>query len=318
LSVQFHDYYSILGVARDASEEEIRRAYRKLARQTHPDVDKTSGAAERFKRMNEAYEVLKDPVTRKRYDQLGANWKEGQEFTPPPDFQAEFRRRAGSQHTRSGRARGAPEGFSSFFESLFGDRFSNDFEFGSGSTVDFDEQVGPPPASEAELVVTLEELLRGDKRTLQLSTPGDDRNVRTVEVSIPRGTIDGSVVRLRGQGASYPTGPADLLLHVRVAPHPRFRVNGHDLETRVEIRPHQAALGASVPVVTADGREVAISVPAGSSSGRKLRLRGLGLPRRDGSRGDWIVELVIVVPSSLSAEERRLYEELARLDTPPK
>lgn len=317
MSVQFHDYYSILGVARDATEEEIRRAYRKLARQTHPDVDKTSGAGERFKRMNEAYEVLKDPVTRKRYDQLGANWKEGQEFTPPPDFQQEFRRRASSQRPRSGRAHSTPEGFSSFFESLFGDRFSYDFDYAQGQGVDFDEQVGAPPPSEAELVVTLDELLRGAKRTFQLSTGRDPSATRTIEVTIPRGTIDGSVVRLRGQGLPGPGGPADLLLHVRLAPHTRFTVEGHDLETRLEIRPHQAVLGASVPLRMADEREVAITVPPGSSSGRKLRLRGLGLPRRDGSRGDLIVEIAIAVPESLSAEERKLYEELARLAKPP-
>jgi len=324
VSVSYHDYYSILGVARDASHEEIRRAYRTLARKTHPDVDKTTGAAERFKRMNEAYEVLKDPDTRRRYDQLGANWKEGQEFTPPPDFDGAFRRARGASASRASSARRPHEGFSSFFESLFGDRFGHEFDaahgrFSTSHDVDFDEQVGTPPPSEAELVVTLEELLRGAKRTLQLSTSGDAKSTRTVEVAIPRGTVDGSVVRLRGQGAAYPNGPADLLLRVRIAPHARFRVDGHDVEARLDVRPHQAVLGASVPFVAADGREVSIRVPAGSSSGRKLRLRGLGLPRRDDTRGDLIVEIAIVVPRTPSDDERRLYEELARLDesSPP-
>jgi curved DNA-binding protein len=311
MSVKFQDYYATLGVKRDASEEDIKKAYRTLARKTHPDIDKTSGAAERFKQISEAYEVLKDPATRKRYDELGASWKEGQEFTPPPGYDFGGGRPRGPRRTRTTRTHaGGFEGFSSFFEQMFGDRF------GDGGFA-YESQARQGPSIEAQMSISLEDAMRGAKRTIRLQTEDPSAPPRTIEVSIPAGTTTGTVMRLRGQGASGEAGAGDLLLHVDIAPHPRFEVRGHDLSAVVAIAPHQAALGARVPLATADGGEVTITVPAGSSSGKKLRLRGQGLPRRDGARGDLIVELSIVVPATLTEEERKLYEELARVSKPP-
>jgi curved DNA-binding protein len=312
MSVKFQDYYQTLGVARDASDEDIRKAYRALARKTHPDIDKTSGAAERFKQISEAYEVLKDPATRKRYDQLGANWKEGQEFTPPPgyDFGAGRPRARRTTHTHAG----GFEGFSSFFEQMFGDRFSGRFDDGA---FEFQTQSAPRRGAsvEARLSIPLEDALKGAKRTLHVQSE-EGSAPRTIEVTIPAGTTNGTVMRLRGQGAPGQAGAGDLLLRVEIEPHARFAVDGHDLAATLDIPPHQAALGARVPFTSAEGSELTLTVPPGSSSGKKLRLRGQGLSRRDGSRGDLIVALRIVVPETLSDEERKLYEELARAARP--
>lgn len=313
MAVKFQDYYSTLGVARTATDEEIRKAYRALARKTHPDIDKTSGAADRFKQISEAYEVLKDPATRKRYDELGANWKEGQEFTPPPgyDFGAGPRPRGARRTTRRTSAgAGGFEGFSSFFESMFGDRYGGGFDFEQQSVPRQGQSV------EAQMSIELEDALRGAKRTIRLQSEDPSAPPRTIEVTIPPGTTSGTVMRLRGQGAPGQAGPGDLLLHVDIAPHARFEVHDHDLATVLSIQPHQGALGARVPLATAEGAEITITIPPGSSSGKKLRLRGQGLPRRGGARGDLIVELRIVVPESLSDEERKAYEELARVARP--
>ena len=312
MSVKFQDYYATLGVSRDASGDEIRRAYRTLARRTHPDVDKTAGAAERFKHVAEAYEVLKDPETRQRYDALGANWRAGQEFTPPPDFAAPFGAHA---HPRGGRSRmghGRFGEFSSFFESLFGDGFDGiDFEeagFRAGS-----EPPPPRPGEnvEAELEVTLEEVVRGGKRTLRLETGDPRAPARTLDVTIPKGLANGSTLRLAGQGRPGPQGAGDLFLRVRHAPHPRFGAADGDLTTRLGVQAHEAVLGARVPMRHLDGSEIVVQVPKGTSSGRRLRLRGLGLERRDGTRGDLIVEIAIEVPSVLDEEERKLWQALA-------
>lgn len=311
MSVKFQDYYSTLGVKRDATDDEIRKAYRTLARSTHPDIDKTSGAADRFKQISEAYEVLKDPATRKRYDELGANWKEGQEFTPPPgyDFAGGGPRPRGPRRTtrRTTADTGGFEGFSSFFESMFGDRYGGGFDFEAQSAPRQGQSI------EAQMSIELEDALKGAKRTIRLQSEDPDAPPRTIEVTIPPGTTSGTVMRLRGQGAPGQAGPGDLLLHVDIAPHARFEVHDHDLATALAIQPHQAALGARVPLTTAEGSEITITIPPGSSSGKKLRLRGQGLPRRGATRGDLIVELRIVVPETLSDEERKAYEELARV-----
>jgi curved DNA-binding protein len=299
--VKFQDYYSTLGVSRTASEEEIRRAYRELARKTHPDVDKTTGAGERFKVIAEAYEVLKDKETRARYDALGANWREGQDFTPPPDFHSAHERGARA-HRRRGPASTADfGGFSSFFESIFGDRFD-------GMHVETEPERGP--SIEAELEITLEEAVRGGKRSIRLES-GDPRSPsRTLEVTIPKGITAGATMRLAGQGHLGASGPGDLMLRVRFAPHPRFNVVDADLTTRIPIPAHDAVLGARVPIATLSGGEVVLNVPAGTSSGKVLRLRGLGLERRDGTRGDLLVEIAITVPSVLDESARKLWNEI--------
>lgn len=322
MSVKFRDYYETLGVARTATQEEIQRAYRKLARQHHPDVDKTAGATERFGEINEAYEVLKDPEKRKKYDRLGANWKNGQDFTPPPGWSP--RRGGGGARVHTSRdfssvggGTGDFGGFSDFFDAMFGGGF------GAGGGDPFERMragagVGGPGRAtvrrgadvEAEISVPIEDALRGASRTFTLRGASGDE--KTITVKIPAGVAPGSVIRLAGQGhgGTGGGGPGDLLLTVRLEPHPRYRVEGDDLVVSLPIAPWEAALGAKVDVPTLDG-EVTLSIPAGTQSGQRMRIRGRGLPtRQSGARGDLFVEARIVVPGSLSNEERALYERL--------
>ena len=299
MAVQFHDYYDALGVARDASDEDIRRAYRKLARQYHPDVNNERGAEDRFKEISEAYEVLRDPDKRERYDRLGANWKAGEDVSGAAGFEEFFRRGSGSSGGASGggfgdggvRVEYGGEGdFSDFFADLFGG--------GSrGASSIFDSFAGGRTTEqEAILELSLEDAVTGGRRRLVVGE-------RELEVQIPAGIRDGQHLRVRGDG------DADLLLRIRLRGDPRFRVNGEDLYTDVAIAPWEAALGATVPVqtVTGSGR---LTVPAGSSSGRRLRLRGEGLPRESGGRGDLYAVISIKVPKKLSRRERELFEQL--------
>jgi curved DNA-binding protein len=311
--VKFHDYYATLGVDRGASREEIQRAYRALARKHHPDIDKSPGATQRFAQINEAHEVLEDAEKRKRYDALGSRWKDGEDFRPPPDWQGD--------RTRSRTSRGAPpdgfeefdfggaEGFSSFFEAFFG-----------GGPGERGQRAGHAQARagrtfEAELEVDLEDAYSGATRTITLASGDGGPPPRSYDVRIPPGTTDGSTIRLRGQGdPGRSGGPAgDLLLHVRIRPHPKFTHDGPDIGTVLRISPSEAALGAKIDLPALGGTRVVLTVPAGSSSGKKLRVRGLGLPDRGGSRGDLIVELAIAVPETLTPEEKRAFEELARV-----
>lgn len=332
MAVKYQDYYQALGVSRDATQEEIQRAYRKLARQYHPDVNKEPGAEERFKQIGEAYAVLRDPETRRKYDQLGANWKAGDEFRPPPGWQA----RAGRSAGRGGgvRVEGMDVGdFSEFFETLFGTAspFGRAAGGGMGGMGGFGEAFraargGAGARSvprqgatrEAEITVQLEDAYRGTTRRITLQTENErgERTTKSYDVRIPPGVTDGSVIRLAGQGepGTGGGGPGDLLLRVRMAPHPRFRVDGHNLVTTLAVSPWEAALGTKAPVSTLDG-EVLVTVPPGSQSGQRLRLRGKGLPKRAGAgdgRGDLIAELRIMVPKELSARERELFEQLSR------
>jgi curved DNA-binding protein len=314
--VQYQDYYQTLGVSRGASQDEIQKAYRKLARQLHPDVNKSPDAEPRFKAVTEAYEVLKDPDKRKRYDALGSNWRAGQEFTPPPGWE-------GARFDFGGREvdfEDLGDGFSSFFEAFFGGRggpFGGGF---GGARAGRGPRVQRGATQEVEITLTLEDLVRGGAKDFvlesQVAGPGGSPKVtrRTYSVRIPAGTREGTTIRLAGQGGGGSLGgpPGDLLLHVRLAPHPRLRVDGDDdLEVDVPVAPWEAALGAKVPVPLLEG-EATLSVPAGSSSGTRLRLRGQGLPRRDGARGDLLAVLQVVLPKELTDEERELYERLAR------
>jgi curved DNA-binding protein len=316
---KFRDYYDVLGVSRTATADEVKKAYRKLARKHHPDVNPDDpGATDRFKEVTEAYEVLSDPEKRKRYDALGENWRAGDNFTPPPDWDGGRRTgeagnwQSGVEYGDAGDLRdlfGGQGGFSDFFESLFGDRrpprAGRDFAMRG-----FDR--------EAELPLSLEEAHRGGTRHLVLP---DDRGsesgnrTRSLEVTIPPGVRDGSVLRLAAQGepatGNAPAG--DLLLHVRLAPHPLFTVTGDgDLQMELPVAPWEAALGAKVSVPTLDG-SAELTIPPATQGGRRLRLRGQGMNRRSGGRGDEYVRLKIVNPSSLSAEERGLYEQLAEV-----
>ncbi len=338
MATKTRDYYEVLGVKRDASDDEIKKAYRKLARKFHPDLnpgDKT--AEDQFKQLQGAYDVLSDAENRKLYDQYGENWravKAGGE-PPPPGWQPGAPPRGTGARTGGGfdfgdfefgsfGGRGGGAGFD-IFEELFGGERGRTQRSGRGQDV------------EAELEMTLEEAHRGARRTLQMqvaeicpkcngSGVKDDRPCDTcggagqvlrqknIEVNIPAGVRDGSTVRLAGQGGSGNNGgePGDLYLHIRVRPHPVFTVKGDDLEVELPVAPWEAVLGASVEAPTIDGR-VDLKVPPGAKSGQRLRLRGQGLNKRKGGRGDEYVRLKVVVPKDVSAEERRLYEELKRV-----
>jgi curved DNA-binding protein len=306
LPVSFRDYYEVLGVPRGASEEEIRSAYRKLARTYHPDVNKEPGAEDRFKEISEAYEVLRDAEKRKRYDRLGANWKAGEDVSGAEDFggfgggQGGFGRGQGG----FGDVRvefGDGNGFSDFFESLFGGRGP-----GPGRAGGFDGFSARGGDHEATLEISLEEAARGGRRKISL---GDGRDY---EVNIPAGVRDGQRIRLAGEGGGGAGGgpSGDLFLRVRIKPDRRFRVEGSDLFVELPVAPWEAALGATVDVPTLNGT-ARVKVPAGSSSGRRLRLKGEGMPGPGKQRGDLFAIVKIVVPKKLGRRERELLEQLA-------
>jgi curved DNA-binding protein len=304
------DFYDALGVGRTASQEEIQRAYRSLARQYHPDVNKDPSAEERFKEVSEAYDVLSDQDMRERYDVFGPDFRQVPEGTDP---RAWGRTRAGAGASAgAGRQRGRAGAGS-------GGRFGADF----GNRVDLDDILegmfggreprgwGPIPGAdqEVELVLTVEEAYAGGTRTLTVSGPDHQR---TVEVKIPAGVTDGQRIRLAGQGGRGTGGsqPGDLYLVVRIAPHPRYRLSGRDLYVDLSLAAWEGALGASVPVTTPGG-QATVTVPPGTSTGRRLRLRGRGMPNPRGAPGDLYAEARLLVPKSPSAEEERLWKELA-------
>jgi curved DNA-binding protein len=307
--VKFRDYYEVLEVDRKASADDIQKAYRKLARKYHPDVNKTKEAEDRFKEINEANEVLSDAEKRKRYDALGANWKAGQDFRPPPEWEQQF------NNVRFGFGSGGAQdvhGFSDFFSALFGDAGFTGQAFGAGAGFGG----GPFGASmrqqgmraqqpqEAELTVSVEEAFSGATRMIQLRDATG--RGRTLNVKIPAGSTDGTVVRIRGE-----KGEPDLLLHMKLLAHPRYSVAGTDLIVKLPVAPWEAALGAKLDLTLPDGT-IKLTVPAGSQTGSRLRLKGRGFPRRkEGGRGDVLVETRIVIPSKLSDAEKEMYERLA-------
>jgi len=297
MAVGFRDYYETLGVPRTASEDEIRRAYRKLARENHPDVNKDPAAEQRFKEISEAYEVLRDAEKRERYDRLGSNWKAGQDVSGAEGFQ--------DVRVDFGNGEFAEGDFSDLFEGLFGRRrgrrpaggFGGGGFGGSGfSSRGMDV--------EALLEFSLEEAARGGRRSLSLDG-------RELEVEIPPGVRDGQRLRLAGEGEPGPGGgrPGDLFLRIRLRPHPRFRVDGRDLHTDLAVAPWEAALGAEVEAPTLTGH-ARVKVPAGSSCGRKLRLRGEGMPA-PGGPGDLYASVKILVPRKVSRKERELWQQLS-------
>jgi curved DNA-binding protein len=306
MAVGFRDYYETLGVSRDASADDIRAAYRKLARQYHPDVNKESGAEDRFKEVSEAYEVLRDPEKRAQYDRFGSNWRAGQDVSGAGGFEG-FRPGGGGGGGGFEDVRvefGDGSGFSDFFEGMFGSRG----RAGGRRRSAFDSFEGFSMRGsdhEAVLELSLQEAARGGKRRITL---GDGRDF---EVDIPPGVRDGQRIRLSGEGGEGTAGgPAgDLFLRVRVRPDKRFRVDGRDVSVDLPVTPWEAALGAEVTVETLDGT-ARVKVPAGSSSGRKLRLRGQGL-----GGGDLYAVVQIHVPKKLSDRERELFEELAQVST---
>lgn len=315
MAVKYKDYYQILGVPRSSTDKEIKTAYRKLARQFHPDANPGSKTAEeKFKEITEAYEVLKDPEKRRRYDMLGGNWKAGADFTPPPGFK-DFNFDFGNLGGFAGKS-GSP--FSDFFDVLFGQTF------GAGAATGGAAQAGGAAPGmkrpqqkfdqEAEIELTIEELARGTARNIQVTRPGQAG--RTLQVKIPAGVRPGSKVRVPGEGPQNPQGgnSGDLFLRVKVKPHPFLTIEGDNLISELQISAPLAVLGGEATVNTLDGA-VHINVPPLSQSGRMLRLRERGLPKlKQTVRGDHLVRLKVTLPTAVSAEEKALYEELLQLE----
>jgi curved DNA-binding protein len=319
--MEFKDYYQTLGVARDAGADEIKRAYRKLARKYHPDVSKEADAEARFKEVGEAYEVLKDPEKRAAYDQLGANWKAGQDFRPPPG--GGFRPEAREFHFSSGPGGGEFGGFSDFFEALFGEGGMAAGMGGgpagvggmrgrgsrSGRPGFQYRQAGPARGEDqhARIQIALEDAFRGANRMLELRAP--DGSTRSIRVAIPKGVTEGQHIRLAGQGSPGINGgtAGDLFLEILFETHPVFEADGRNILLTLPVTPWEAALGETVGVPTLGGR-VDLKIPAGSQSGRRLRLKGRGLP--GSPAGDQIVTLRIDTPPADSAAARRLYDEM--------
>jgi DnaJ-class molecular chaperone len=336
MALEYKDYYQILGVPRAATDEDIRKAFRKLAREYHPDVARDKAKAEeKFKEINEAYEVLSDSGKRKKYDELGADWKSGAEFRPPPGWQS-----FGGGRRRAGAAGGAGgfefegTGFSDFFEQIFGSARGRRGGFSAF------EQGGDEMSAEsgndvhADLLVSLEEAHQGGIRSVSLrrtvpcpacggtglkgrrpcpecAGQTEIQRTETYQVRIPAGVTDGQLLRLGGKGGAGAHGgkPGDLFLRVRLGRHPDFRVEGAHLYFEVELAPWEAVLGAQLSVPTLDG-SVSIRIPAGTQSGQRLRVRGRGLGK-EGDRGDLFVEIRVVVPQKVSESERKLWEKLA-------
>ncbi|MFF3961378.1 DnaJ C-terminal domain-containing protein [Streptomyces griseorubiginosus] len=309
------DFYEVLGVPRTASQDEIQQAYRKLARKYHPDVNKDPGAEERFKDLNEAHSVLSDPRSRARYDRFGEDFRQ-----IPEDFDERVAAGAGGgfrgRRTAGGGGGAGAGGPRVRYSTGFGDDFGAegiDIEdlfgsmFGAGAA-----RGGVPGADqEAELPLTVEEAYRGGRRTVTLAGPAGQP--RRYEVDVPAGVTDGQRIRLAGEGGQGRGDAAagDLYLRVSVQPHPRFRLDGRDAHVQVPVTPWEGALGATVPVPTPGGGTAKVTVPAGSSSGRRLRLRGEGMPNPRGANGDLYAELRVMVPPRLSDRERELFEEIA-------
>ena len=289
--MKYKDYYKILGVDRAASEDDIKKAYRKLARKYHPDVSKEANAKEKFQEVSEAYETLRDKEKRAAYDSLGSGFRPGQDFRPPPDWFDRFG--AGRQEDLR------DIDLSDLFEQMgiFGRAAGRRGGFGRNVPI-------PGEDYETPVRITLEEAARGTERQIQLDG-------QALTARIPKGATDGQRLRLRGKGgAGANGGPAgDLYLAIVLEPHALYRVRGHDLEIEVPITPWEAALGAEIEVPTLEGA-VRMKVPAGAKSGQKLRLAGKGLPRPSGGAGDLYAMLNIVVPPAASEREKKLYEEL--------
>jgi curved DNA-binding protein len=288
--MQFKDYYETLGVGRGAGADEIKRAYRKLARKYHPDVSKEKNAEAKFKDVQEAYEVLKDSEKRATYDRLGRDYRPGQQFRPPPDWQQHFGASGGFSDLH---------GFSDFFSSLFGGGMSGSaFGGAAGGNGAFGAAAGAPEAEAGTVDITVEEAYAGTKRRVTIQ---EGARQREVDVQIPAGIGDGQALRIAGGGARR-----SLILRVKILEHPRYLLRGKDVQVELPLAPWEAALGAKVPVPTLAGT-VELTIPAGAQSGQKLRLRGRGLPG-----GDQFVVVRIVTPPASTREAREFYERMRR------
>ena len=304
--MEYRDYYQLLGVARDATQAEIKSAYRKLARKYHPDVSKETDSEEKFKQVGEAYEVLKDAEKRAAYDQLGSQWKEGQDFRPPPDWDAGFEFSGGFEDGGSA--------YSDFFESIFGRGHG---DFGSQSSGFRAHSPTQGQDHHARIYIALEDSYNGATREITLHAPQLDANgrvntqERTLSLKIPRGVREGQHIRLAGQGVSGRGGApsGDLYLEIEFQPHDIYRVDGRDVYLDLPVAPWEAALGAKLKVPTPNGA-VNLNIPKGSQSGRKLRLKSRGIPGTPA--GDLIATLRIVLPAAETESARELYREMEK------
>lgn len=308
--LEFKDYYQTLGVSREATADEIKKAYRKLARKYHPDVSKEKDAEQRIKEVNEAYAVLYDPEKRAAYDQLGKGHRPGEEFRPPPNWDAGF------EFSGGGFSNAEAADFSDFFAELFGRTG------GRGARHDVHAR---GEDHFAKVLLDLEDTFRGATRQFALRVPSLDAqgrlvlNTRTLNVNIPKGVREGQLIRLSGQGApGFGKGPAgDLLLEVSFNPDPRFRVDGRDIHMKLPVAPWEAVLGAVVPIRLPDAGSLKVRIPPGAQSGRQLRVRGHGIPGEP--PGDLLLDIEIVVPPADTPKARELFETMAReLDFDPR
>lgn len=298
--MEFKDYYQILGVSKSATTDDIRKAYRKLARKYHPDVSKEADAEKRMKEVNEANEVLSDPEKRAAYDQIGQGYRSGQEFQPPPNWNGGF------EFSGNGFSERDMQNHSDFFANLFGRARRSRAESYQVRGED----------RHAEIVIDLLDSYRGAKKTITLRVPAADRgqmvmNEKTITIQVPKGVKAGQHIRLGGQGsAGAGGGPAgDLYLEVRFKPDPRFRIEERDVYETVPVTPWEAALGGSIEVPTPSG-QVQVKIPANSQSGRKLRLKGRGIPGEPA--GDLYLLLEIALPPADTEQARRIYTNMAK------
>lgn len=309
--MDYKDYYKILGISKEASQEEVKRAYRKLARKFHPDVNKEAAAEVQFKEIGEAYAVLKDVEKRKAYDNFDNNWQAGQGANQPPEWNSDFRR------TSYGSQRASSEGFSDFFESLFGRGHGSSFTEGS-SPLGRDYHARGEDLH-AKVSISLEDSYHGAKRTITLNRAVDDGSGRltmqpqSLQVSVPKGIMEGQQIRLEGQGeVGFGQGPpGNLFLEIVFEPHPLFTVSKRDIFLVLPVTPWEAALGATISVPTLGGK-VDLKLPANSQSGRKLRLKARGLSSKT-QVGNQYVTLAIHTPAAKNKEQQELYETMAKL-----
>lgn len=319
--MDYKDYYATLSVKKDASQDEIQKAYKKLARKFHPDVNKDPQAEVKFKEIGEAYEVLKDPDKRQKYDQYGSAWNRARQSGGgggvPPGWNVHYGEGGGFDFNDfGGMGGGGGDRFSSFFDMLFGGGGPGGARRGAaaggpGGFGNFGGQgVQQGGNAEAALPLSVEEAVQGGEKEISLSDPATGQR-RSLSVKIPAGVRSGQKIRLAGQGSPGLGGQAgDLLLKVEIQPDSRFKVDGADIHTTVSVTPWEAALGGEAEVETPTG-PVRVKIPAGSSSGRKIRLRGRGLSQQGGAKGDLLAEIRVVVPDPLSDRERELFEQLA-------
>jgi curved DNA-binding protein len=319
MAAQFRDYYETLGVAKGATADEIKSSFRKLARKHHPDLAKDKKAAEeKFKEINEAYEVLSDPEKRKKYDEYGANWQHaGNGFTPPPHGAGGGARGGFGGFPGGGYSQGdgsefhfGGTGYSDFFEQFFGTRRGGGQGGGSGY---YEEAPQRGRDVEADILVTLDEVLNGATRQISFRK-GNSPDVQTYTVKIPKGVREGQKIRLAGQGgAGAARGVAgDLYLRVKLQQHPDFRFEGSDIYHDLEVPPWQAVLGGELTIPTPSGR-AKLKIPSGTQNGRKFRIPAQGLPDKAGGRGDFYAIVDVLIPETITQEQKALWEQLAKL-----